>query len=166
MITGFHHTSFTVSNVEEAERFFVELFGLERRGGGTFEFESLRRIVGFPDAALKISYLTFPETQGSRPPHLLELIEYVRPAGEPNDTATNRPGNAHLSFQVNDIHREYERLSALGVRFKSAPQPVTWGANKGAWSVYCNGPDGIALELTQPPAAVQEIMEPGSKEPT
>jgi lactoylglutathione lyase len=140
MIAGFHHTSFTVSNVDEAERFFTQFFGLERRGGGEFAFESLRSIVGYPDATLKISYLTFPERNGARPPHLLELIEYVRPAGETADTATNRPGNAHLSFQVDDIHGEYERLSALGVRFKSAPQPVT-----------CNGPDGIALELTQPP---------------
>lgn len=152
VITGFHHTSFTVSNVEQAERFFIEFFGLERRGGGRFDFEPLRQIVAYPDAVMKISYLTFPEVAGLRPGHLLELIEYVQPAGQAADTATNRPGNAHLSFRVDDIHHEYQRLSALGVRFKSAPQPVTWGANKGAWSVYCNGPDGIALELTQPPA--------------
>ena len=151
MITGFHHTSFTVSDVEAVERFFVELFGLQRKAGGRFEFEPLRQIVGFRDAVLKIAYLTFPEVGGSRPPHLLELIEYVHPAGLATDTATNRPGNAHLSFQVDDINHEYQRLSSLGVRFKSAPQPITWGANKGAWSVYCNGPDGIALELTQPP---------------
>jgi catechol 2,3-dioxygenase-like lactoylglutathione lyase family enzyme len=31
MITGFHHTSFTVSDVEAAERFFVELSGLQRK---------------------------------------------------------------------------------------------------------------------------------------
>ena len=151
MITGFHHTSFTVSDVEAAERFFVELFGLQRKAGGRFEYEPLRQIVGFSDAVLKIAYLTFPEVGGSRPPHLLELIEYVHPSGFATDTATNRPGNAHLSFQVDDIHHEYRRLSSLGVCFKSAPQPITWGANKGAWSVYCNGPDGIALELTQPP---------------
>ena len=151
MITGFHHTSFTVSNVDEAERFFVQLFGLERRGGGTFEFDPLKKIVAYPGAVLKISYLTFPESGGVRPPHLLELIEYVNPPGAPADTTTNRPGNAHLSFQVDDIQREYRRLTERGVRFKSEPQPVTWGANRGAWSVYCNGPDGIALELTQPP---------------
>lgn len=153
MITGFHHTSFTVSNVDEAERFFVDLFGLERRGGGTFEFDTLRKIVAYPSAVLKIVYLTFPESGGVRPPHLLELIEYVHPAGTLTDTATNRPGNAHLSFQVDDIQREYRRLTERGVRFKSEPQPVTWGANRGAWSVYCNGPDGIALELNQPPPA-------------
>lgn len=153
MISGFHHTSFTVSDVDEAERFFIDLFGLERRGGGTFEFEQVRHIVAYPDAVLKIAYLSFPEIAGSRPSHLLELIQYLRPAGVPTDTATNRPGNAHLSFQVDDIHHEYARLTALGVRFKSAPQPVIWGVNKGAWSVYCNGPDGIALELNQPPPA-------------
>ena len=151
MVTVFHHTSFTVSNLAEAERFFVDLFGLERTGGGEFAIDSLQRIVGFPNATLRIAYLAFPKVEGVRPPHLLELIEYVTPAGELTDTATNRPGNAHLCFQVRDIRAEHKRLSARGVRFKSEPQPVTWGANKGAWSVYCNGPDGIALELIQPP---------------
>src|SRR5947207_1022093 len=89
--TGFHHTSFTVSNVDEAEKFFVEMFGLERIGGGRFEFENLRKTVAFPDAVLKIAYLAFPEKNGIRPPHRLELIEYVKPRGEATDTATNRP---------------------------------------------------------------------------
>lgn len=150
VITSFHHTSFTVSNLDEAEGFFVHDFGLERMGGGLFDFDNLREMVGLPGAILKIAYLAFPEKNGLRPPHRLELIEYVKPAGKSTDTATNRPGNAHLCFEVEDIHAEYKRLSERGVRFKSDPKQVMWGVNKGAWSVYCNGPDGVALELTQP----------------
>jgi catechol 2,3-dioxygenase-like lactoylglutathione lyase family enzyme len=151
MTADFHHTSFTVSDLEEAKRFFVDLFGLELLGGGLFEFENLRRTVGFPDAVLKIGYLAFPERDGIRPPHRLELIQYVKPAGKPTDTSTNRPGNAHLCFQVADMKAEYARLSRLGVRFKSPPNEIQWGVNKGGYSVYFNGPDEIALELLQPP---------------
>src|SRR5436309_1889589 len=80
-ITAIHHTSFTVSNLDEAERFFVDLFGLQRVGGGTFEQENLRKTTAYPDAILKIAYLVIPGTT-----QRLELIEYVRPAGAPTDT--------------------------------------------------------------------------------
>ncbi len=150
MIYGFHHTSFTVSNVDEAERFFVDLFGMERVGGGRYDFDYIRRTVAFPDAVLKIAVLGFPAKKGEHPSHRLELIEYVKSGGPATDTATNRPGNAHLCFQVDDIQAEYKRLSERGVRFKSTPNQVTWGINAGAWGVYFKGPDGIALELLQP----------------
>ncbi|MEO6847482.1 MAG: VOC family protein [Chthoniobacterales bacterium] len=149
-----HHTSFTVSNLEEAEKFFIELFGMERIGGGLYDFDYIRRTVAFPDAVLKISVLAFPQSNGTFS-HWVELIEYVQPRGKSTDTATNLPGNAHLCFQVNDIEAEYRRLSDQGVRFKGLPQEVSYGMNKGARAVYFNGPDNIALELFQPaPPAV------------
>ena len=153
MIQGFHHTSFTVSDLEEAERFFCELMGMRRVGGGIYDFDYIRNIIAYPDAKLKIALLAYPEDATSR--HLLELIEYLKPAGEPVDTATNRPGNAHLCFAVSDIDAEVRRLRAAGATFKSeTPHEVTWGINKGAKGIYFNGPDGIALELLQPaPAA-------------
>ena len=146
-VSGVHHVSFTVSNLAEAERFFVELFGMTRIGGGRYDFDYVRRQVGFADAVLNIAVLTFQSRAD-----LLELIEYVQPRGQPVATDTNRPGNAHLCFQVADIDAEYRRLVARGVRFKSSPNEVTFGLNKGAKAVYFNGPDNIALELFQPPA--------------
>ena len=140
-----HHTSFTVSNLAEAERFFVDLFGMKRIGGGKYDFDYTRKQVGFADAVLNIAVLALPADGG-----LLELIEYVQPRGEPVSTDTNRPGNAHLCFQVENIQAEYERLLKHGVRFKSPPNEVTFGINRGAKAVYFNGPDGIALELLQP----------------
>ena len=151
MIHDMHHVSFTVSNVDQAEKFFVDLFQMKRIGGGLYDFEYIRRQVGFPDARLKISVLAF--ARGGWP--VLELIEYLQPVGAAADTATNRPGNAHLCFLVDDIDAEYQRLCAAGVRFKSIPNDVVAGINKGARAVYFNGPDNIALELFQPaPAAV------------
>lgn len=144
-----HHTSFTVSDVEAAERFFIENFGMKRLGGGLYEFDYIREIVGFADAALKISVLGFPDSAANA--HKLELIEYTAPRAEPVPTTTCRPGAAHLCFEVADIHAEYERLRARGVKFTSAPVEVIYGINRGAWAVYFKGPDGIALELFQSP---------------
>jgi catechol 2,3-dioxygenase-like lactoylglutathione lyase family enzyme len=149
MIRGFHHTSFTVSDVDAAERFFVDVMSMLRIGGGLYDFDYIRRTIGYTDAELKIVVLAFPVAPGSAPRDILELIEYLRPRGEPVDTATCRPGAAHLCFLVDDILAEHRRLTTLGVAFKSTPNQVTQGINKGAWSVYFNGPDGIALELFQ-----------------
>ena len=146
MIRGLHHTSFTVSDVDAAERFFVVHMGMKRLGGGLYDFDYIRGITGYADAVLKIAVLAAGSEEDT---HRLELIEYVTPRSEPVDTSTARPGAAHLAFVVEDIEAEYERLLAAGVRFKSAPNTVTFGINRGAKAVYFNGPDGIALELLQ-----------------
>ena len=141
----FHHTSFTVSDIVAAERFFVDLFGMKRIGGGTYDFDYIRTVTGYNDAILEIAFLSYPDSGEN-----LELIEYVKPRGEPVSTATCRPGAAHLSFKVEDIEADYRRLKEKGVRFKAPPVEITFGINKGSRAVYFNGPDGIALELIQP----------------
>lgn len=144
----FHHTSFTVSDIAAAEKFFVDLFGMKRIGGGTYDFDYIRTVIGYNDAVLEIAFLSYPDSGEN-----LELIEYVKPKGEPVSTATCRPGAAHLSFKVEDIEADYRRLKGKGVRFKAPPVEITFGMNKGSKAVYFNGPDGIALELIQPASA-------------
>ncbi len=147
MITGIVHASFTISDMEIAERFFVETLDMKRLGGGEYDFDYLKAVVGYPDAVLKIAFFAPPKS----PPGAVhvELIEYISPKGAPTRTDTNRPGNAHLCLEVDDIEAECERLQAEGVVFKSTPQQVTFGLNKGAKAVYFDGPDNIKLELYQ-----------------
>jgi len=145
----FHHVSFTVSNLDMTESFFTEFFDLQRIGGGHYDFDYIKKHVGYTDAILKISILAFRD-QTVPTDFILELIEYVQPRGTPADTATNRPGNAHVCFKVDNIYTQYERLKAAGYRFKAShPVTVTSGFHKGARVMYLNGPDGIALELFQ-----------------
>ena len=155
MIGAIHHTSFTVSDLDAAERFFVDLLGLRRIGGGIYDFDYIRRSVGYTDATLNVAVLCCADHRPGD--SVLELIEYVRPAGAPADTATNRPGNAHLCFVVSDIDAQVTRLQASGVVFKSSTaNAVTRGINKGAKFIYFNGPDDIALELFEPTRAPLE----------
>ncbi len=147
MITGVVHASFTVSDMETAEQFFVETLNMKRLGGGEYDFDYLKAVVGYPDAVLKIAFFA-PQVSPPGAVHV-ELIEYVTPKGKHTCTDTNRPGNAHLCLEVDDIEAECERLKARGVVFGSAPQQVTFGLNKGAKAVYFDGPDQIKLELYQ-----------------
>lgn len=150
MIVAHHHVSFTVSNLERSQEFFEKVLGFKRVAGGRYDFPYIARQVGYPDAVLDIALMT----QAGRPfedtGFMIELIEYVHPKCDPTDTATGRPGSAHLCFLVDDLRAEYERMKSMGVEFNSPPNEVTYGVNKGALAVYFKGPDDIRLEMIQP----------------
>jgi predicted enzyme related to lactoylglutathione lyase len=56
-----------------------------------------------------------------------------------------------MAFVVEDVSAEYQRLSEAGVDFVSSPNRIDEGVNAGGWTVYFIDPDGITLELVQPP---------------
>ncbi|HEY3079054.1 MAG TPA: VOC family protein [Chloroflexota bacterium] len=138
------HTGFTVSNLERSLAFYRDLLGLEV----VVQFvpaEYFARVVGFPGARARIAFLRVPGDT-----HRLELLEY-EPQGEPTPRETNRPGNGHICFYVDDLPAMHRQLSAAGVTFVSEPVPITAGPNQGAQAVYARDPDGFAVELVQPP---------------
>jgi catechol 2,3-dioxygenase-like lactoylglutathione lyase family enzyme len=144
MIKSTEHFSFTVSSLDEALHFFCDLLGLKATPAVLVENEGVQRIIGMPGAKLRISLVQLPGT-GS-----IELIEYVKPKGATIDLATCNTGVAHIAFNVDDIRKMYEDLSAKGVRFVSAPVWAPGADGKGKWAVcYLRGPDGITFELIE-----------------
>ncbi len=152
MLVNYFHFSFTVSNLERSIAFYRDVVGMKLVHTMVHDQPYTSVQVGFKDALLKVALFTIEGIPESRSGHLLELIEYVNPRGEPTDTTTNRPGAAHLAFQVDDLRAAYERMKALGVRFKSEPVRITAGRNEGGWTVYFLDPDNITLEMVQPRA--------------
>lgn len=152
MIQSLWHVSFTVRDLERSVRWYTKVLGLEYVRGQEQANPYTARLVGFPDVHLKVAQLRIPGQALGRSQHHIELVEYVQPAGDAIPLETNRPGVGHWAFQVDDLRAEYNRLLALGVRFKSAPNHITAGVNKDGWAVYLTDPDGITLELVQPPA--------------
>ena len=150
--TSYFHFSFTVSDIERSIAFYRDLIGLKLVHRMVHDQAYTSSQIGFSNAYLKVALFTIEGMQQSPSGHFLELIEYVRPRGEPIDTATNRPGVAHLALQVEDIQAEFARLKAAGVRFKSdAPINITHGRHTGGWTCYFLDPDDITLEMVQLP---------------
>ena len=145
-ITGAHHTSFTVSDIERSLEFYAGLLGCQVLWRRDIEEQYFRDIVGFPECRVKAAHLRLPGTA-----HILELFEYITPRGAPADVRTNNPGSAHIALLVDDLPALYTALASKGVRFRSAPIMVDAGANRGGRSVYALDPDGITIELFQPP---------------
>ncbi len=144
-VSGVHHTSYTVSNMERSLAFYRDLLGCEIIWEREITDQYFRDIVAFSDSVVKAVELRIPGSD-----HILELFEYAHPRGQTVDMSTNNPGNSHVAFIVEDLQAAYEELSAKGVHFKSPPVRIDVGANTEAWGAYVVDPDGITMELFQP----------------
>jgi catechol 2,3-dioxygenase-like lactoylglutathione lyase family enzyme len=139
-IVSIDHMSFTVSDLDETNAFFAKL-----------GFEPVKRYVSAgpdadegtetKDANIDISWVGHP--QGGPK---LELLRYQnQPTGKARHNS--QVGAAHLCLRVEDVYKEYGRLSDEGVPFVSAPHADEFGV---VW-VYLRDPDGNVVELLQEP---------------
>lgn len=151
-LVGVWHFSFTVGDLDRSIAFYRDLLGLELVHTQTQDNDYTRRLVGFPDAVLRVAQLAVPGQPRAISTHDLELVEYVRPRGARRDGRICDPGAPHLALTVRDARATYERLVEAGVRFVSPPNAITAGVNEGGYACYFHDPDDIVLELLQPPA--------------
>ena len=78
---------------------------------------------------------------------ILEMWQFVNPVTpEPQrPSAIEDVGYNKVAFEVSDLQKEFERLTALGVRFLSSPATSFDG-----WEVCLRDPDGNLISLIQP----------------
>ena len=147
LVTGVNHVGLTVTDLERSIAFYTEVLECEvvmrqeKRGG------YLAAIVGYPDADVAMAHLRFPGSE-----HRLELFEYRSPRSAPRDLEPRNVGNAHICFVVPDLDALYERLVERKVDTFSPPVIIDTGVNKGGLSLYLRDPDGITVEVFQPPS--------------
>jgi len=151
------HFSFTVSDIDRSVAFYGDLLGMEVVTRQDQANAYTEKLVGMPGASLRVAMLRIPGFPAGPSRHHLELVEYVHPRGVKADVRTNNVGAPHLAMVVEDIHAEYARLTAAGVRFRSDPVEIVAGVNKGGWTVYFLDPDDITLEISQPPPDREKI---------
>jgi catechol 2,3-dioxygenase-like lactoylglutathione lyase family enzyme len=154
MIQGIFHISFTVKNLDASVKWYTEVLGLQYFRGQVQDNAYTRKLVGIPNAKLKMAQLLVPgQPFAPGANHHVELIEYEQPEGRDDlDLSTYNTGVGHWAFIVDDIHAEFNRMKALGVQFKAdAPVAIEQGVNKGGYAIYFTDPDSITFELLQPP---------------
>jgi catechol 2,3-dioxygenase-like lactoylglutathione lyase family enzyme len=147
-ITGAHHTSYTVADIKRSLVFYRDLLGfdlIQERPEVTADY--FRAIVGLPDCVVYAVLMKIPGTS-----HHLELFEYIHPRADALAMRPNAPGSSHIAYHVDDLNGLYHRLKDAGVdTFVSSPVYLDKGPNAGGWAVYLRDPDGIYIELFQPP---------------
>jgi catechol 2,3-dioxygenase-like lactoylglutathione lyase family enzyme len=144
---GLHHTGYTVSDLERSVAFYRGVLGCEVIATQEKEGGYLAAIVGYPGAHVRMAHLRVPEDG-----HVIELFEYMLPTGDRPPLEVRNVGTSHLCFIVDDLARVHAELRERGVDFVSPPVAVDTGVNRGGYGVYLRDPDGITIELFQPPA--------------
>ena len=144
-IVGALHTSFTVANVDRSVEFFRDWLGLQLLGQREIRQPYLDRIVGIPHCVIKAAFFQIPGG------HQIELFEYVEPAGQAVTTRPCDPGSVHLALAVDDLTGLHAQLTARGADCVSPPILIEAGPNRGALALYLRDPNGILIELFQPP---------------
>ena len=145
-IIGAHHTSFTVAHLELSLAFFRDDLGLEVLGSREVCDDYFGQIVGLPGCVVRAALIRLPGG------HHVELFEYLHPRGQSVSPRPCDPGSSHLALLTDDLTALYQKLKASGVNLVSEPILITAGPNRGGYGVYLRDPNGILLELFQPPS--------------
>ena len=142
-----HHTGYTVSDLDRSVVFYRDILGCEVLATQEKEGGYLAAIVGYPDAYVRMAHLRAPGGE-----HVIELFQYLAPTGGRADVEPRNVGASHLCFLVTDLRTVYAELVEQGVTsFVSPPVEVDTGINRGGLGLYLRDPDGITVELFQPP---------------
>ena len=144
-ITAAHHTSFTVAKLERSVEFFRDMLGLEVSAPREINQRYFDCIVGLSDTLVRAAFIKLPGG------HQVELFEYVQPRGQSYTPRPCDPGSCHLALLVDDLQALHANLAPRGVHFVSPPVLIDAGPNRGAYAAYVRDPNGILLELFQPP---------------
>ena len=145
------HVSVTVSDMDRSLAFYCDMLGLKEVERHRLEGETISKMAGKDDVVMQVVRLQAPETEGI----LLDLQEYVEPAGKVSDAQLGDVAHSHICFGVPDVRGTYEELKAKGVEFVS--EPVSFDLE---WAivhvVFFKDPDGYILELVQNPYEMKE----------
>jgi len=142
MIIKIDHINISVTSLEEATKFFVELLDFKVEKEGHLEGKWIDKVVGLKDVNAKYVQLVIPGAETC-----MELIQYYNPVGEkdPKTGKSNQIGFRHIAFEVNEIEKVYTKLQKAGVKILSELQIY----NETKKLCYFMGPDDVILELAE-----------------
>jgi len=148
-ITGLHHVSFSVTNLDRTIDFYTKVLGVELRSKARFKNDKLGRElfgtkwgVDQPQADLAAAFIKLGDVR-------IEFLEYKDPAAQPYHKNPSIAGSAHLALAVEDIEDVHARMVKEGIEFHTGVNTyVEEGKVEMKWA-YCRDPDGIVLELVQ-----------------
>jgi catechol 2,3-dioxygenase-like lactoylglutathione lyase family enzyme len=168
------HINVVCSDFEKSYRFYTEVVGMipltKRRAGIISGSEGSSAPPNRSDGRLPGEARTRPEDgppsaramgidedmssrgvllfwPGSPEGPYIDLLQWYNPGGPLKRTPKN-DGLARLAMQVDDIDREYARMSERGARFITEPVPITLGTTSIKIAFFPD-PDGTLLELVQ-----------------
>jgi len=149
-LAGTDHVGFTVPDLDEAVRFFVDVIGCEAFYElGPFQSDGdwmTRHLDVHPQAVMRrLRFLRC--ANGSN----FEIFEYEAPDQRREQPKNSDVGGHHLGFYVEDMDAAVAYLKEKGVRVLGEPTVRMTGPSAGQSWVYFLSPWGMQLELVSYP---------------
>lgn len=149
MITGVHHFSFSVTNMDRTIEFYTKVLGVILQSRGRNKYDTLGTAlfgkkwgINQQHADLELAVMNIGGTR-------VEFIEYKNPPAQAYHKNPSIAGSAHLAFNVDNIEETRRKLEEAGVEFHSSINTyMELGKIEWKWC-YFRDPDGIVLELVQ-----------------
>jgi catechol 2,3-dioxygenase-like lactoylglutathione lyase family enzyme len=148
-LRGTEHIGFTVPDLDQAERFFVDVIGCERIYSlGPFERDDnwmAENLNVHPRTVMK-ELRFFRCAIGPN----FEIFQYKSADGQAPQPRNSDIGGHHLAFYVDDFDKAYEYLKLKNVKILGEPT-FSKNASEGQKWVYFLSPWGMQLELVSFP---------------
>jgi len=142
-----HHIGITVADMDRSITFWERLLATPSRNRRVLDGPQIGVMVGYPGINIDSCWIDMPGGVA------LEILHYVERPEEPYDPGTAHPGNVHVCLEVVDMDSAHAHAVACGARPVSAqPIEVKMGPRAGTRLAYLRDPDGVTIELVQPPS--------------
>ena len=140
MITGFNHTSFTVTDIDRAVKFWTGALGFKAASVSPRSGAWQAKVTGVPGAELIVAHLYGYGTH-------IEFIEYTAGARSLARIEPNMTCASHVCLEVSDIDDTWGKLLAAGASPQGEITIIDNGPVKGLKAGYLRDPSGIIIEL-------------------
>src|SRR5207247_3138483 len=139
------HTGITVTNLERSLAFWQRTLGFHLSHRAHHAGDLAREVTGVPGAEISLAVL---KGYG----HKIELLEYLAPPDRKHvDFRPCDVGSVHVALTVDNLNAVLSAIAASRWKTAGKPQTLKTGPNAGKRVVYVRDPDGIAIEIMQPP---------------
>ena len=143
VLRSLHHTSITVSDIEDCLSLYRELLGMKVIFDMEYGGEKVEEIMAKKGVRFRVVHLRHRDS-------VLELLQFYAPEKTSGKTMTRHPtdpGYTHIAFLVEDVQALTQTLRSRGYDFFSPPIQTPSGRKVN----YFRAHDGVIIELMEDP---------------
>lgn len=142
------------ADLDSSRQWYTEQLGLQLVDGPKdLRLAAQQYAPGLENAAEALMVRSCDLSIAGRPDFVVRLQQAERPVDKPYKLV-NHVGLYRMAFAVDDIQASYQQLLAAGVNCPKPPVYQDMGDDvpvDGVWALFFYDPDGICVELIQPP---------------
>lgn len=144
------HAGVTVSDLDRSIAFYAGALGLRERMRQIQDNAYTRQMLGYENCRIEVAQLVSDAPQGVSG-HIIELVCFEEPESLVDPGPMHRLSTVHIALAVDDLDGVHDRVLAAGGEPVCEPVDIVAGVNTGGRVMWLRDPDGVLIELVQPP---------------